>query len=732
MAGAGSEDPRAASGAGGLGWGNELSGTVHGSAVQAGVIHGDVHFHDGSLVPVPSQLLPVSPNFINRRSELATLMCLLSDAAPARPVTLAVIMGMGGVGKTSLALTWLHGIAGRFPAGQLYADLGGHRPAGAVLPSEVLGRFLRAVGVAPGRVPLGLDEAAALWRSVTTGRQLIMLLDNAASAAQVRAVLPGPGPSLVVVTTRWRLGGLAIDGAHFTELGPLEETDAVELLERVVGAGRVGAEPHAARSIARMCGKLPLAVCVSAARLAAHPRWRVERLAAELASERDRLAALTLTRDMSVQAAFDVTYRALPDNAARAYRLLPLVPGPDFTRGVAAAALAATLGETAGLLDVLTTASLLDEGTGDRFRFHDLIRLHAREQAATESPAERRSAVARSVGWYLESAVAADLVVVPGRWQLSTFFDEARRQPPAFPGAAEALAWLEAELPALVAAVQAAHDEGLHEQAWQLCEALWGLFIYRRHYRDWITTHETGLASAQACGDLRAQARMRDHLGFAYLSLRRYDQAGEQFGQAVTLARQAGHRLGEAAPTEHLGLTMLARHCPDKALPYFIRALAVYEDLGRRRGVALMKRHIGEAHRDAGHHREAIAVLAEAESLFAALPDPYNEARAMTGLAEACIRAGRPADAVGPLTGALETMTSRGARDKQAAIRVLLADAAELLGDPAAARDHLAHALAVYTGLGAPEASGVRERLASTAIAGEAPTVPGEHDRTDP
>ncbi|HUY45478.1 MAG TPA: tetratricopeptide repeat protein [Streptosporangiaceae bacterium] len=714
--------------------GNELGGTVHGSAVQAGSIHGDVHFHDRgpSPMPVPSQLPPIPPNFTNRSAELATLTRLLDDTEPKRPARLAVIMGAAGIGKTSLALRWLHEVRNRFPAGQLYADLGGHLPSSATRPADILGRFLRSAGLPPDRVPLSAEEAAALWRSVTTGRPLIVLLDNAASAAQVRAVLPGDGPSLVVVTTRWRLGGLAIDGAHFTELSTLDETGALELLDRIVGAGRVSAEPEASRAVAQMCGYLPLAICVSAARLAPNPRWRVQRIADELASERHRLAALSLTEDLSVRAAFDISYRALPPGTACAYRLLSLLPGPDFTADLAAAAAATDPPEMTRLLDMLTDASLLVETATGRFRFHDLVRLHAREQADADSATERGAVTRRAIEWYLTSAVAADLVVIPGRWQLSGRYEQARQSPDAFASPAEALTWLETELPGLLASVHAAPDAGLHEQAWQLCEALWGLFLYRRHFPEWIASHQTGLASAQACGDPRAQARMRDQLGFAFLCLRRYDEAQQQFTEAITLARQAGHRLGEAAPLEHLGITLLGLGRPGDALPCFTSARATHQDLGRPRGIALMTRHIGEAHTDAGRYGEAVEALQEARRLFAALPDPYNEARTKTNLAEAYLRAQRPAEAAPLLNEALTAMTRLGARDKQAGIHVLLADAAEQQGDPARAGEHLAEAITLYEDLGAPEGSQIRLRHAAHRSDAGPPASHNEQDRTPP
>jgi tetratricopeptide (TPR) repeat protein len=684
-------------------------------------------------MPVPCQLPGVLPSFTGRVAELASLSALLAGEWPPHPVTLAVITGAGGAGKTALALRWLHDALGQFPAGQLYVDLHGDLPDLAAGPADVLGQFLRGIGLPPDRVPAGLGEAAALWRSMTTGRPLIVLLDNAASAAQVRAVLPGPGPSLVVATSRYRLDGLAIDGAHFTELGSLDEAEALELLDRIT-AGRASAEPEAARAVARMCGRLPLAICVCGARLAAHPRWRVQRLADELAAagERHRLAALSLTGDFSVRAALDVSYQALPAAAARGYRRLSLLPGPDFTAGLAAAAIGTTPGEAVLLLEALASASLLEEIAEDRFRFHDLTRLHAREQASAGKGPPRRGVTRRAAAWYLASAAAADLVVIPGRWHLGGAFDQARQAPPAFPGPGEALAWLEAELPGLLAAVTAARDEGLHELAWQLCEALWGLFLYRRHYPQWISATRVGLASAQACGNRRAQARMHDQLGFAYLCLRRYADAQAQFTPAIAIAREAGDQLGAAAPLEHLAISLLGLGRPDEALSLFTAARVTHEELRRPRGIALMTRHIGEAHADAGRHAEAITALTDARRMFAGLPDPYNEARAATSLAQAYLRAQRPGDAAALLHEALAVMTGLGARDKQAGIDVLLADAAESRGDTAAARRHLAAALAIYESLGAAETEQVRQRHDAQHTAAGSPASPTEHDQAPP
>jgi len=251
---------------------------------------------------------------------------------------LIVITGLGGVGKSSLALYWLHHIRDRFPDGQLYADLGGFRSAKARPIGQVLGGFLRALGIAPDRVPPSLEEQVALFRSVTVGRRLIVMLDNAVSAAQVRAFLPSSEKSLVLVTTRYRLSGLVVDGAHFIELRPLGRKAAVELLTRILGPERVREEAEAAGSLVDRCGRLPIAVCASAARLALRPHWSIRRLNRQLDEAQDRLAVLGGDIDTPIRAVFDVSYGALSAGEARVYRMLGLHPGPTFGTGVAAAA----------------------------------------------------------------------------------------------------------------------------------------------------------------------------------------------------------------------------------------------------------------------------------------------------------------------------------------------------------------------------------------------------------
>jgi len=405
--------------------GSEISGgTVLGPAVQARDIHGDVYLGTGPptpfRMPVPAQLPPEPALFTGRSRELATLNGLLAGEDPARPVTIIALTGMPGVGKTTLATWWLRQVRSNYPDGELFADLGGHMRDAPVGPGEILAAFLRALNAPPSR-PGDLEELAGAWRTATTGRRLIVLLDNAASAAQARALLPAGGPSLVVVTSRCTPSALALDGARFTRLGPLDEPAAAGLFGLVLGDDRAAADPGAARAVARLCGCLPLAVCVAGARHALSPWRTAAQIAGELASEQHRLASLTVPGDLSVRAAFDSSCQRLPPDAARMYRLASLLPAGEFSAEQAAAAAATDPHQAACLLDLLTEASLLDEEPASRrYRFHPLIRLHARGQAKDIEPAAEREAVAaRCTGWRPQAAVAG-LAVIPGSYRLSS------------------------------------------------------------------------------------------------------------------------------------------------------------------------------------------------------------------------------------------------------------------------------------------------------------------------
>ncbi|MFI0479075.1 tetratricopeptide repeat protein [Actinomadura sp. 9N215] len=639
---------------------------------------------------------------------------------------LVVVSGPGGVGKTTLALRWLHQLTDRYE-GQLFVDLHGFSGTEPLPPDEPLGRFLRALGTGAESIPSGIDEQAALFRSLTSGRRLIVMLDNAVSAAQVRPLLPGAGSSLVVVTSRHRLSGLVVDGARFLDVHPLGVHGALELLKHLIGADRIAAEHENARSLVSLCGTLPLAVCASGARLAARRHWPIARAVAELDDEARRLAALRAGEgDISVDAVFNASYQALDAQQARAYRLLSLHPGRDFGLAAAASLVDADEDDARELLQGLVDASLLLEDADERYRFHDLVRLHARDKALeSDTASDRGTALARLIDRYLTVAVAADLVLLPGRWHLGDRY-AAENRPEVFHDRHAALGWLEQEHANLAAVAREAHDSGLHAVAWQICEAMWPLFLQHKRQPSWIRLHELGRAAAEACGDRRAQARMLEALGMSYLSVQEFGAARQRYEDALSLERDTGHRLGEAAALEGLGIAERATGDTFHAIELFTEARDAHADLGRPRGIALMQRHIGETLSSAGRHHDAIETLTGVLDAFSQLDEPYHRARTLTCLGRARLRAGQLDEAASALRGAREVARESSAPQVEADALVESALVAARQDDPATERDCLERALAIYCRLGSPQAAAVSVQLA------ELPPAPAPDDRPPP
>lgn len=695
-----------------------VDGDVSGPVVQAGSVHGGVHIHHSAFaeLPVPRQLLPAPRWFASRPRELRELNRLLSDADHR----VAVVCGPGGVGKTALALRWMHDIKDQFPDGQLFADLGAFQPAGPTSPTEVLGRFLRSLGVPAEAVPVHQDknaelaEQAALYRSVTAKRALAVLLDNAESVAQVRPLLPASEQSVAVVTSRWRLSGLILDSAQLVPLSPLGHDAAVELLTRSVGAQRVAEEPGPADSLVELCGYMPLAVSVAGARLASRPHRSIARVVGDLADQRDRLTKLSVEGDVSVAATFDLSYRELPPDAARSYRLLGLHPGPDFGREVSAVAVGLSELEAEDLLDVLVDASLLTELGEDRYQFHDLMRLHARQLAEAEDDAsERNDAVRRMIVWYLRATIAADQTIIPLAWRLGPEYQRNTGQPRGYRSSARALDWMESALPNLMAALRTAASHRWDALVWQLCEAMWSLFVYRRPMSEWISATTLAVESAGRAGDLAAESQMRRLLGSALQQAGRFADAEREAITALASAEQAGNELLQESALQLAGTTLRSQGRHEQAVDIHRRSLALSARIGDRRREALALRRFGQSLADAGHLNEAIRYLREGCALAAALPDDVVEALTATILATTLTAAGRPREAIGLLESRLVVMRESGSDDYHATVLSALGDAAERLGDATTAREHFRHAVALYAKHNEPREQEMRDRLAS-------------------
>lgn len=679
-----------------------MSGTTHGPVVQAGRID-EVHVHHHEPAPViPRQLPPAPRLFAGRRRELADLDRWFA----AEEALVAVVSGPGGVGKTSLALRWLHNARTRFPDGQLYVELGAHAPAGPATPSEVLEWFLQALGTPAGEIPVDLSRKQALFRTLTADRRLAVLLDDAVSAAQVRPLFPTSPHSAVLVTSRWRLSGLAVDGARFVDVESFDEAASLELLERALGP-RVTSEPDAARELAHLCGGLPIALSVVGARLSTHPRRTLSGEVGTLRTE--RLASLNLDGEVSVEAVFDLSYVELPPRHARVYRLCAVNPGTSFGLGAASAAAGEPPSDIAPVLADLVEKNLLSEVGDERYGYHDLLRAHARQHADWHSRAERDAAAHRVVEWYLDGAVAADRVVVPDRPRVGPRYAVV---PPAFAGAGEALDWLEVERGNLVTATREAADRGRPDLAWQLAEAQWGLYLHRRHLADWVATHEIGAEAAHRAGHAVAESRLRLQLAIGYVELGREEDASREVARALDLGQAAGDLASVATALRQLGRIARAGGDAESALGYYRQSLAVATELGRSRSVGLARRRIGEALTDLGRFDEAIAEFTAAEAILVELAQTVEVARLRCLMARPLLALGRVDEAARLLEAAHPVLAETGSPNYLAGVLLPLAEVAERRNDPAQARGHLRAAAAAYTAAGQPVPDDLRSRLA--------------------
>jgi tetratricopeptide (TPR) repeat protein len=667
--------------------------------------------------PVPRELPHDVRGFSGREAQLAQLDALArtGSAAPGA-VVISAIHGAAGVGKTALAVRFAHQVADRFPDGQLHANLRGFDPhRDALPPGEVLDQFLRSLGIDPAQIPAELDERTRLYRSVMAGKRMLLLLDNAASAEQVRPLLPGSHTCLALVTSRNRLSGLvAGDGAQRLAVDVLTPGEATDLIARIAGDARVTAEQDAAAELARITGYLPLALRIVAERLSDRPDLRLGDLVHELAVERDRLDVLSAGDDerMAVRSVFSWSYRDLPPSAARLFRLLGLHAGPDFSTGAAAALVDDTVADARRLLDTLTAVNLLDQTARDRYRFHDLVRVYAAERARVDEPdGERTSAVRRLLDWYLHTADAAVRLLVPGRWSVPLDAGLAVAQPLPFATYAGAVDWCEAERTNLVAATLQAADIGDYAIAWKLPSVLTSFFWVRKHWDDWFTTHHVGFAAARRLADPTAEAWILSCLGMAYHDVGSVDDAMDWYRPALERWRQTGERRGEAWVLAYLGVCFVSVRQPDRAQDLAQRALAIARDVGEPscEGMALLG--LASVYQHTGRHDDALDCSLRALPIWRAQGDQYGLAWSLHALGSAYRRLGRFEEAIEHCRRATAIRRTIGDGRGEAASLVSLGKALHETGDFAPAHTAWARAAEILESSGDPKATAVRDRL---------------------
>jgi DNA-binding SARP family transcriptional activator len=674
----------------------------------------------GGPAAAPRQLPAAVAGFAGRAGELAALTGMLDQASSGGPgtVVISAIAGMAGVGKTALALHWAHQAADRFGDGQLYVNLRGFDPSdGPATAGEAIRGFLDALGVPPERVPPTVPAQAGLYRSLLAGKRVLIVLDNARDEQQVRPLLPASPDSLVLVTSRSQLGGLgAADGARLISLDVLSQAEAVDMLAARLGAARVAAEPRALGEIASLCGCLPLALAVAAARAAARPAFPLAALAGELADSADRLDALNAGDPGSnVRAVFSWSAGQLSAGAARMFGLLGLHPGPDITVPAAASLAATAQSEARQLLGELARGHLITEHAPGRYAFHDLLRVYAGEHARThESQAERDAATGRLLDHYLHTAAAAACLLDPAK--------ELVVLAPLRPGAAagqsashsEALAWFEAERQVLLAAVALAAASGLDTHAWQLPWTM-GMFLQTRgHWQDWAATQRTALAAATRRGDAAAQAKSGRLLAIAYAHLGDHDQALGYYADSLTLYQRLGDRLGEAKIQQNLGALAERQHRYADALGHAEQTLRLYQAIGDTALEAEALNNVGWCHALLGDFEQARAFCQQAVTLCVETDHRWVEGAAWDSLGYAEHHLGHLAEAAACYQRALTVARERGDRFYEADTLTRLGDTRGAAGALEQARETWRQALAILEELQHPYADQVRAKLAGT------------------
>lgn len=676
--------------------------------------------------PVPERrlvnLVPRTTTRFTDRDELLDRLCPRIVRREDR-MRILNLHGEGGIGKTALAAQLSELVAASFPHGRLYVDLRGSTGESALESAAALERFLRALEGDAARIPGNVQAREEAYRTATAELALVVLLDDAASSAQVKPLIAASPKSLTIVTSRDPLLGLVKEfGATPVQVPRMDDANSLKLLRRLadlddpIDTSAVEVSASRLEAIIRRCAGLPLAVCIEAARLAVgDPDQLFEPQPAEAESGTPDLLA---------------GYRDLPPEAVRLHRLLCDRPWPSITAGPAAAAIGVDARTAGALLERLYAAGLLDQTsnqTADKPRYcvPKRVREQARRLVRTPHDVAEADAGSRAiVAWYLAFAVFADWEVNT-RWRLGPLYiplEEARHEasrtdlpePKRFGSEAAALAALDGEFGNLMEAVRTAADHRFDDLAPQLCEAMWGFFLMRGRPSECVTVHQFGVTAAVATGDLRMQARMRVQLAFGLLWQERFEEAEKEFERGFAADQEAGHDRGLATALESVGLAWLAQEDYARAAELLLAAREYAERVGDPRALALLHYHYGRALTGLGRFAEAEREFDLATAKFKAEVRPrdrYNEAKVQMGRAQVALRTGDPERARGLLAEAARVMADKGALVIQGQVSVLRAWCAQELGDVAGERAYLAEAEDSYTRAGSRLSRKVSDRL---------------------
>jgi DNA-binding SARP family transcriptional activator/tetratricopeptide (TPR) repeat protein len=675
---------------------------------------------------MPRQLPAPPAVFVGREAELRTLSALSGQAHAGGTVVISALGGTAGVGKTALAVHWAHRVAGEFPDGQLYVNLRGFDPSAVpVAPGEALGWFLDALGVAAETMPASPEARAGLYRSLAAARQLLIVLDNARDADQVRPLLPGSPGCLVLVTSRAQLSGLAAcEGARLLSLDVLTEAEARQMLAARLAAGQAAAEPAAADALTALCARLPLALAITAGRAAARPRLSLGELAAELRGAASRLDVLDAgDAAASVRAVLSWSYDQLTPAAADMFRLLGLHPGPDISAAAAASLGGISVTEASQALRELTAVSLLTEQTQGRYAFHDLLRAYAADQArAAGDDQARHAAAGRVLDHYLHTAHTAAGLINLVRDPVTIQPHRPGVTPEHLTGQEQAMAWFAAEHQVLLGAITLAGSTGFDVHAWQIPWTMADFLSWRGHWHEMAAIQRTAAAAAERLGDTAGQAISIHLLASACWRSGDYDQAVTHCTASLRLYQQLGNPLGEARVYNHLAAVADKQGRYANALSHSEQALRLFQAAGHRGGEAQLLNNVGWCHALLGDYQRTRVFCRKSIALSAELSDRSDEeAQGWDSLGYAEHHLGNLAEAVNCYQRALSIFRELGNRYQEALSLTHLGDTRHAAGELTQARDAWRQALDILDDLEHPDAGEVRAKL----MAGFPLTSPG-------
>jgi tetratricopeptide (TPR) repeat protein len=656
---------------------------------------------------VPAQLPSDVAAFTGREEELAQLDALLAGGDdPPTAVVISAIAGTAGVGKTALAVRWAHRVRGRFPDGQLYVNLRAYDPEQPADPADVLTSFLSAVGVTGQDIPHDLDDRAARYRSEVADRRILIVLDNAGSAEQVRPLLPGSSSSTVVVTSRNSLAGLvAVHGAHRLELDLLPAAEAVTLLRRLVGA-RVDAQPEAAAMLVERCARLPLALRVAAELAVSRPSVPLADLVAELGDQRRRLDLLDSGDPYAaVRTVFSWSIQHLSPDAAAMFRLLSLHPGLDVDPYAVAAVAGISLDDARRTVEVLVRAHLLQPTGPGRYGMHDLLHAYAAELARTHDTQHiRHAAQGRLLDHYRHAASVAMDIVYPFERERRPRVPPAGTPTPDLSDPAVALAWLDTELPNLLAAARSATEHSRPVHLLHLSTILHRHLRTRARYHDASALHQQALTAACAAGDQAGQLNALVGLGDIHQRQGRHAQATDHYQQALQIADATGHHPSKVAALVGLGDIHLAQGRRAQATDHYQQALQIARVTGDRPGELHALNGLGSIHRLQGRYAQATDHYRQALQIARVTGDRPAELNALVGLGHVYQAQGQYARAADHYRRALQGARATGHRPAELIALNGLGHSHRRRGRYARAADHYRQAQQVARATGNHEA----------------------------